>query len=397
MLIPFAVGLVGADGRDLALQLAGESAPQGTTRVLELTERTQSVTFINVAEKALPSLLRNFSAPVIVDYDYTPDELTFLFANDSDPFNRWEAGQRLATRELHGLTALAASGRPLQLADSVIEAFGRVLRDDSLSPAFRELALTLPSESYLAEQMAVSDPASVHIARDFFRTRIATVLRDDLLATYLKHQTPGPFQASAADAGQRALKNLALSYLGKLGDAQALQLASAQYDSANNMTDRSAALSTLLYLGGEAAARALAHFFDKFEKEALVIDKWFALQATREGRPGERVIDSVNMLMQHPAFTLRNPNRARALIFAFCINNPAQFHAVDGSGYQFWAEQVLALDALNPQVAARLSRSLERWSKFTPALREPMRAALEQVRAAAKSRDVLEIVEKALA
>jgi len=397
LLIPFAVGLVGADGRDLALQLAGESAPQGTTRVLEFTESTQSFTFINVAEKPLPSLLRNFSAPVIVDYDYSPAELTFLFANDSDPFNRWEAGQRLATRELHALTAQAAAGQPLQLADSVIEAFGRVLRDDRLSPAFRELALTLPAESYLAEQMEVSDPASVHVAREFFRERIATVLRADLLAAYQQQQISGPFQASAIHAGQRALKNLALSYLGKLNDAQSLQLAAAQYESANNMTDRSAALATLLNLGGDAAQQALTHFFNKFDKEALVIDKWFALQATREGKPGERVIDSINTLMQHPAFTLRNPNRARALIFRFCMGNPSQFHAADGSGYQFWAEQVLALDALNPQVAARLSRSLERWRKFVPALREPMRAALEKVRAGAKSRDVLEIVEKALA
>jgi len=397
LLIPFALGLVAADGRDMALQLAGESAAQGTTRVLEFTERTQSFTFINVTEAPLPSLLRNFSAPVIVDYDYTPDQLTFLFANDSDPFNRWEAGQRLATRELHALTAKAAAGQPLHLADSVVEAFGRVLRDESLSPAFRDLALTLPTESYLTEQMDVSDPASVHIAREFFRERIATVLRDDLLAVYHQHQTPGPFQASAVDAGKRALKNLALTYLSKLDDAQAAQLAGAQYDSANNMTDRACALAALLHLGGEPAQRALAHFFGKFEKEALVVDKWFALQATRSGKPGERVIDSVNALMQHPAFTLRNPNRARSLIFRFCMGNPAQFHAADGSGYQFWADQVLALDALNPQVAARLSRSLDRWNKFTPALRASMRAALEPVRAGAKSRDVLEIVEKALA
>ncbi len=401
MLIPFALGLVGRDGRDLPLQLHGEHAAPGstqnTTRVLELTESRQSFTFVNLDQAPLPSLLRDFSAPVIVDYDYSADELAFLFAHDSDPFNRWEAGQRLATRELLALASAAAAGQPLQLADSVIQAFGRVLRDEQLSPAFRELALTLPSESYLAEQMAVADPAAVHAARNFFRLRIATVLRDDLLEIHTHYRTPGAYQPTPADAGRRALKNLALSYLSRLDEPLATELASAQYDNANNMTDRAAALSTLLYRGGSAADQALAHFYTKFEQEALVIDKWFALQAMREGRAGERTLDRVQALMRHPAFTLRNPNRARALLSNFCMNNPAQFHAADGSGYAFWADQVLALDALNPQIAARLARVLERWRKFAPTLRQPMQAALQRVRDGAKSRDVLEIVEKALA
>jgi len=397
MLIPFALGLVGPDGRDLPLQLQGESAAQGTTRVLELTESRQSFTFINLKVAPLPSLLRDFSAPVIVDYDYSVEQLTFLFAHDSDPFNRWEAGQRLAARELLALASAAAAGQPLQLADSVVQAFGRVLRDDTLSPAFRELALTLPSETYLAEQMTQADPAAVHRARNFFRHRIATVLRDDLIEVYAHQRTPGAYQPTPADAGRRALKNLALAYLSRLDEPLATELASAQYDSANNMTDRAAALSVLLYRGGSEADQALAHFYTKFEKEALVIDKWFALQAMREGRDGEPTLELVRKLMQHPAFTLRNPNRARALIANFCMGNPAQFHAADGSGYAFWADQVLALDALNPQIAARLARILERWRKFTPALREPMQAALQRVRAGATSRDVLEIVEKALA
>jgi aminopeptidase N len=334
---------------------------------------------------------------VAVEYDYSAAELAFLLAHDSDPFNRWEAGQRLALRELLQLAAAAAAGRPLELADSVIEAFGRVLRDETLSPAFREQVLMLPSESYLAEQMEVADPAAVHAARRFLRVRLATLLREDLIALYQTHQTPGPYQPNAADSGQRALKNLALSYLAELDDGTARDYAQAQYDQANNMTDRAAALSVLLQAGGAPAAQALAHFYSTFEHEALVIDKWFALQAARRGAPGERVIDAVRELMQHPAFTLRNPNRARALIFSFCSGNPAQFHAADGSGYAFWAEQVIALDALNPQVAARLARTLERWRKFVPALREPMRAALASVRAQAQSRDVLEIVDKALA
>ncbi|MGF6548089.1 aminopeptidase N [Paraburkholderia youngii] len=404
LLIPFAIGLIGKDGRDLPLQLDGEAkASESTTRVLEFAQTEQTFTFVNVGQEPLPSLLRNFSAPVIVEYDYTAEQLAFLLAHDSDPFNRWEAGQRLATRELLALAGRAATGAALQLDDSVVAAFARVLTDETLSPAFRELALMLPSEAYLAEQMAESNPAAVHAARQFVRKRLANALRDDWLKVYEQHRTPGAYEATPEAAGHRALKNLALSYLTELDDsADAVRLASAQYEAANNMTDRAAALSALLNAaapqgGSPEAQHALDDFYRRFEKEPLVIDKWFALQATQRGGAQHPVIDTVRKLMTHPAFNLKNPNRARSLIFSFCAANPAQFHAADGSGYAFWAEQVIALDALNPQVAARLARSLELWRRFTPALRDSMRAALEKVAAQVKSRDVREIVEKALA
>ncbi len=402
LLIPFAMGLIGRNGNDLPLRLEGEPAATGTTRVLELTENEAHFTFVDVAEPPLPSLLRNFSAPVIVEYDYTNDELAFLLAHDSDPFNRWEAGQRLATRELLGLAARAAADEPLALDDSVVAAFARVLTDETLSPAFRELALVLPSESYLAEQMAESDPAAVHRARQFVRRRLATALREQWLSLYERHVTQGPYEPTAQAAGHRALKNLALAYLAELDDpSDAVRLANAQYDGANNMTDRAAALAALIAAGAATntpiADRALDDFYRRFESEPLVIDKWFSMQATQRGNAKRPVIEIVRKLMAHPAFTMRNPNRARSLIFSFCSGNPAQFHAADGSGYAFWAEQVIALDALNPQVAARLARSLELWRRYTPALRERMREALEHVAAKASSRDVREIVEKALA
>ncbi|PMS37109.1 alanyl aminopeptidase [Trinickia symbiotica] len=402
LLIPFAIGLIGRDGADLPLRLEGEPAAGGTTRVLELTEAEQTFTFVDVEQPPLPSLLRNFSAPVIVEYDYTNDELAFLLANDSDAFNRWEAGQRLATRELLALAERAAANEPLSLDDSVVAAFARVLTDESLSPAFRELALVLPSEPYLAEQMAEADPAAVHMARQFVRQRLATALREEWLAVYARHETPGPFEPTPQAAGHRGLKNLALAYLAELDDpSDAIRLAVAQYDSANNMTDRAAALSALLAASATRSAAqadgALDDFYRRFEREPLVIDKWFAMQATQRGSQERPIIDTVRRLMGHPAFTLRNPNRARSLIFSFCSGNPAQFHAADGSGYAFWADQVIALDALNPQVAARLARALELWRRYTPALRERMRAALERVAAQASSRDVREIVEKALA
>ncbi|WMY09028.1 aminopeptidase N [Paraburkholderia phenoliruptrix] len=404
LLIPFAIGLIGKDGKDLPLQLEGEAqASAATTRVLELTQAEQTFTFVNVGQEPLPSLLRNFSAPVIVEYDYSAEQLAFLLAHDSDPFNRWEAGQRLATRELLTLAARAATGAQLELDDSVVAAFARVLTDESLSPAFRELALMLPSEAYLAEQMAESNPAAVHAARQFVRRRLANALKAEWLKIYEQHRTPGQYEATPSAAGHRALKNLALSYLTELDDpTEAVRLASAQYDAANNMTDRAAALSALLNAaaadGGSAEAQhALDDFYQRFEKEPLVIDKWFALQATQRGSAQRPVIDIVRKLMTHPAFNLKNPNRARSLIFSFCAANPAQFHAGDGSGYAFWADQVIALDAINPQVAARLARSLELWRRFTPTLREGMRAALEKVASQVKSRDVREIVEKALA
>jgi aminopeptidase N len=401
LLIPFAIGLIGRDGKDMALRLEGEAAASGTTRVIELTEQEQTFTFVDVKEAPLPSLLRNFSAPVIVEYDYTNDELAFLLAHDSDPFNRWEAGQRLATRELLALATRAQAGQPLVLDDSTVAAFARVLTDETLSPAFRELALMLPSESYLAEQMAEADPAAVHAARQFARKRLANALARDWLAIYERHATPGAYEPTPQAAGHRALKNLALAYLAEADDpAEAIRRASAQYENANNMTDRAAALAALLAAsatsGAEVAEPALADFYRRFEQEPLVIDKWFALQATQRGSAQRPVIDIVRKLMSHPAFTLRNPNRARSLIFSFCAANPAQFHSVDGSGYAFWAEQVIALDALNPQVAARLARSLELWRRYTPALRERMREALERVAGQVKSRDVREIVEKAL-
>ncbi|MBI0326022.1 aminopeptidase N [Burkholderia plantarii] len=404
LLIPFAIGLIGPDGQDLPLRLDGEAEAGATTRVLELTETQATYTFVDVAAEPLPSLLRNFSAPVIVDYDYREDQLAFLLAHDSDPFNRWEAGQRLATRALLALADTAAADGELTLDDAFVDAFHRVLVDDSLSPAFRELALTMPSEAYLADQMREANPAAVHRARQFVRGRLAAALRADWLAIHERHRTPGAYAPTPEDAGHRALKNLALAYLAELDEpAEAVRLATAQYDVADNMTDRAAALGALLSASAaseaaEAPARkALADFYQRFEKEALVIDKWFSMQATRRGTAGHPTLDTVRELLSHPAFNLKNPNRARSLIFGFCAANPAQFHAADGSGYAFWADQVLALDAINPQVAARLSRSLENWRRFTPALREPMRAALERVAAGAKSRDVREIVGKALA
>jgi aminopeptidase N len=407
--IPVAVGLLDRKGADLALTLAGEKAAKSsvTTRVLELTQAKQTFTFTNVAEKPVPSILRGFSAPVVLEYDYSDAELAFLMAHDSDPFNRWEAGQRLATRRLLSLTIAVQAARQsghvvsvdsvlsnLQHDSALTDALRATLNDASLDPAFRELVLTLPSETMIAEQMEVIDPQAIHAARQFLRRTLAKELSADLLKAYRDNHDTGAYSPDAAASGKRALKNVVLSYLAELDDEQAHTLAQQQCDNANNMTDRLAALAALTNSGAEGKGKALEAFYNEFEQEALVIDKWFTLQAT--ARTAD--VETVRTLARHPAFTLKNPNRARSLIFSFCNGNPSAFHALDGSGYAFWAEQVIALNASNPQVAARLARSLDRWRKYSPALQERMRNALRQVADTPKlSRDVAEVITKSLA
>ena len=405
MHIPVAVGLIDAQGNDLPLRLKHDSAPDDhairplpTTMVLELTEHTQTFSFEGIEQAPVPSLLRDFSAPVVLDYDYTDDELAFLLAHDSDPFNRWEAGQRLMTRRL---LALAADGVTLDQrypADSldqlITDALGKLLIDETLDPAFRDLVLTLPSESMLSEQVEVIDPQAIHQARRALRRFLAHSLRSELQQVYAANEVTGPYSSEPQATGRRALRNNAVSYLAELHDASVQAIVRTQLASAGNMTDRLAALAAMINNDHPAAAGALRQFYQEFETEALVIDKWFSLQAVSHATTA----GGVRELMQHPAFTIKNPNRARSLLFAFCNNNPAQFHAADGSGYSLWAEQVIVLNEINPQVAARLARALDRWRKYAPRLQAGMRAALEKVAATkALSNDVAEVIGKALA
>ncbi|WP_374584961.1 aminopeptidase N [Pseudoduganella sp.] len=389
--IPVAVGLLGRDGKDLPLVVGGKAL--GTTTVLELTAAEQTFRFEGVAEAPVPSILRDFSAPVVLEYPYSDDELLHLFRYDSDPVNRWEAGQRLAMERLLALAQAVLDGQPLKLDDTYIAALRAVLTDSSLDAAFREQCLILPSETIIAEQMEVVHPQAIHSARQFMRHAIGEALRAELLQQYGANATPGPYSPDAVSAGKRGLKNLALAYLLVQPQADAVKLASEQFAAASNMTDRAAALSALIHSGADAG-KQLDAFYKDFKGEALVVDKWFAMQ----GSAPHTNVAKVRELMKHPAFTLKNPNRARSLLFSFCNNNPSQFHAADGSAYEFWAEHVIKLDALNPQVAARLARSMDRWRRYAPALQVHMRHALEKVAAATPlSNDVMEVVSKALA
>jgi aminopeptidase N len=373
--IPFAVGLVGPDGKDMVEQL------------LSVKEPHERFVFESVPEKPVPSLLRGFSAPVIVKYDYTEAELTHLMAHDSDSFNRWEAGQRLATGILLG-------GQP-EAPRSFIDAFARVLADGSRDPAFAAEALTLPSENTLAEQMEVVDPDALHAARNGLRRQLAGALRNEMLETYRAMTVSGPYSPDAAAAGKRTLRNLCLGMLMELNDAEVRALCVKQFEAADNMTDAMAALTFLANTDCPERVHALESVYEKWQREPLVVDKWLAVQATSR-LPG--TLAEVKRLTAHPAFDIRNPNKIYALIRAFVAANHVRFHAADGGGYEFAADQTIAIDKLNPQVAARVARAFDRWRKFDAGRQAHARAALERIRdAEGLSRDVGEIVGKALA
>ena len=396
--IPFTVGLVGPDGNDQPLQLDGEDAAQGSTRVLELTETTRTFRFVNVTQPPVPSLARDFSAPVIVDYRYADEELVFLAAHDADPFNRWEAGQRLAVARLIAASDAIEMQQAPALDDAFVDVIRNTLTDRTLATNFREQALQLPAESFIAEQRVMVDPDAIRAARQFIRAELGRRLAADWRAAYDAHATPGEYSPAPAAAGKRALRNIALTYLVDGGDAEALELARTQLAQATNMTDRQAALTAIVNSAAPFKADVLVQFAREWAAEPLLMNKWFQLQATAIAQPGEPpVLTRVKMLLKHPAFSLSNPNNVFALILGFCSNNAAEFHRPDGSGYAFWVEQVLALDKINPTVAARVARALDRWRKYTPDRQRLMQPALKEVAATGHlSRDVREIVTKAL-
>ena len=399
--IPVGLGLLGADGADLPLQLAGEAAPVAGPRTLVLTEASQRFCFENVDAEPVPSILRGFSAPVVLEFDYSDAQLLHLLAHDSDPFNRWEAGQRLAIRL--AIKAITASDAPFTdhvLDAGYVQAMRAVLCHPQLDAAFKELVLTLPSEIYLAEQLEVVDPQRIHAVREAMRLQLAVALAPDWAQTYAQCHDNGTYSPDPRSAGRRALAGMALGQLCLAalasGDNSWPERSLQIFDKAGNMTDRFNALSALVSSGHPLAATALARFHSLFKDEALVIDKWFSLQAAAIDRAGN-VLPAVRQLMKHADFSLRNPNRARSVISVFCQGNPGAFHRIDAAGYVFWADRVVELDAINPQVAARLARALDRWSKLAEPYRSAAREAIARVAAKADlSNDVREVVSRAL-
>ncbi len=392
--IPVALGLLGADGRELPLRLEGEDVAGGTTRVLSLTEARQRFVFEGIAEKPVPSLLRNFSAPVELAFDYPEADLALLAAHDGDPFNRWEAGQRLALRVLLAAIAEIRAGRTPVFGSAIVEACRRVLADAARDPAFAAEALGLPGAAYIAEQMDEVDPNAILAARTALRRHLAASLEPELEAACAEHEPAGPYSPDPVSAGRRALRNLALGYLMELETPAIRAQCLAQLRNADNMTDSMAALVALANCDCPERTEGLDWFYTRWRDEPLVVDKWLSAQASSR-LPG--ALAEVRRLLAHPAFDLRNPNKVRALIGAFCQGNHAGFHAADGSGYAFAAEQVIALDAVNAQVAARLARAFDRWKKFDAGRQAHARAALARIKAVeGLSRDTFEVVSRAL-
>ncbi len=395
--IPIEVGLIATDGTELA-----------PSRLHVLTESSDAIVFNNIVSSPVASILRGFSAPVILETDHDETALLTLLAHDKDAFNRWEAAQSLMLRfaiksvasksidpETNGSNVIK-----IDLPTALIDALRAILRDPTLDAAFKDLILTPPGEGFIAEQMMPADPQAIHAVREGMRSSLAHALHDDWVATFEANKDTGAYVPDASSSGKRALANLALCML-TLAAAQrddpfwpgkALQ----RFKDAANMTDRFGALTALVLAHSPLAKPALERFLAQFKGEALVVDKWFALQASGPDLGGN-VLPIVRQLMQHPDFSTKNPNRARSLIFSFCNANPAAFHRTDAAGYVFWAEQVVALDAINPQIAARLARALDRWRKLAAPFQAAAQEALKRVSASSTlSADTREVINKAL-
>ncbi|WP_433884964.1 aminopeptidase N [Pseudomonas vranovensis] len=397
--IPVELGLLDAQGNDIALRLQGEAAAVGTSRVLSVTEAEQTFTFEGIAAKPLPSLLRGFSAPVKLSFPYDRDQLMFLMQHDSDGFNRWEAGQQLSVQVLQELIAQHQQGAKLVLDQRLVTALGTVLANEQLDQAMVAEMLSLPSEAYLTEISEVADVDAIHTAREFARKQIAEQLFDALNARYQANRALSrstEYVAEAEHFARRSLQNIVLSYLMLSARPEVLAATLEQFDACDNMTERLTALAVLVNSPFEAQrAKALESFAEHFKDNPLVMDQWFSVQAAST-LPGG--LARVKALMQHPAFTMKNPNKVRALIGAFAGQNLVNFHAGDGSGYRFLADLVIELNALNPQIASRQLAPLTRWRKYDSARQALMKGELERILASGSlSSDVYEVVSKSLA
>jgi aminopeptidase N len=388
--LPVRIGLLDQDGRVQTFTAPGGDGPTDQT-VLVLNGSEQTFVLTDVARAPVLSALRGFSAPVHLETDAPPQDRYVLLAADPDLFNRWEAGQGLAS----DLIRARASGTPdLEGEKQFAAAMGRALNDQAAEPAFKALLLGLPTEQEMAMSMVPADPAAIHAARNALRSVLASDLHDLLTDLHEGMTAQGPFSPDAVGAGRRALRNAALDLLAAQPSDPVAARAQAHYEAGSNMTDMMGGLSALLSLGGAALDRALDDFFQRWNTEPLVIDKWFALQARN---PALDALDRVIALTNHPAFEARNPNRLRALIQTFASANPARFHDESGAGYRFLADQILAVDSFNPMTAARLVEPLGGWKRYRPDLGALMKAELVRIsNHPGLSKNVSELVGKAL-
>ena len=391
--IPLRLGLLGGNGQELELKLAsGEGVRDG---LLEIRKRTETFRFRDVPSRPVPSLLRGFSAPVNLTIDLSDADLQFLMANDGDLYNRWQAAQDYAMRTLIEAVKTVRAGEKPKPAREFVAALGATLGDQSLEPGYRAQFIQLPSESDLARVIARDvDPLAIHKARDDLRKTIGTMLADQMLDAYRKNEVKGPYSPASEPAGRRALRNMALGYLANRGRAEDVARVVRHFDEANNATDEVAALSILSQLRSPERAKALERFYERWKDDHLVVDAWFAYQATS---PLASALPAVKKLTRHPLFSIKNPNKVRALIGTFASGNPVNFNRPDGAGYEFMADRVLEIDAFNPQIAARLLSAFRSWRALEPERRKAAKKALQRVaKSKPLSHDVFEIVSKVL-
>jgi len=394
MLVPLSLGLLDANGREMPFRVAGENAAT-TTRVLELASREQRFVLEDVQARPVLSLNRGFRAPVKLAIDEPDDDVYFRMAHDTDSFNRWDASQRMMLTTLLALAARGESAAAEHVPHALKSAFTHVLQDEAADPALIALTMMIPTPQVVAEEMTVVDVDGLYRARRILRTALATVAQDALTARYQSLSVEEPYRFEKQAVARRSLKNVCLAYLMALEKKGEGGVATTQLDRATNMTDTLAAMMLLTHVDGDDRLRALEAFYARHKNDALVLDKWFALQALSER---ERTLDEVKRLLTHEAFELTNPNKVRSLIGTFSSSNMLRFHAASGDGYAFLVEQIIAIEAFNPQIAARLVQPLTRWKRFDESRQRLMRDGLERIMLRPSvSRDVDEIVRKALA
>lgn len=392
--IPLRIGLLGANGGDL--DLISDADSLGEDGLIHLTEARQTITFKDIPDRPVLSANRGFGAPVIMNTDQTDQDLAFLMAHDRDPFARWEAGQQYATRLMKTAVSAMAAGGPDDTngQDRFVAAVRNILKDNDLDPAFKALAITLPTEEFVGEQLPVVHVDEIHAIRSALRRKIGADLRDELVQVMNQNEVREAFAPTAEQAGRRALRNAALAYLTADYGKEAATLAKDCFDRADNMTDTIAALAILTEVDGPERQEALEAFEAHWKDNEQVMDKWFALQAMATGSD---TLARIKALTKHPCFDVRNPNKVRSLIGAFAMANPVGFHAKDGSGYAFLADSVIELDSLNPQVAARMLGALGSWRRYDADRQALMKASLERIVAVpVLSKDSYEIASKSL-
>ena len=396
--IPLNMALLNKQGEAIPLQLQGENAAIAGERVLSVTEAEQTFTFINVAVQPLPSLLRGFSAPVELRYGYSRDELLFLLQHDTDGFNRWEAGQQLALQVIEEVVGQIHETDEPMIDPRLVGVFAALLKQDDLDPAMLAEFLTLPSTGYIIEQYVQADPLAIHQAREYVSNQLAFSLKEQMLARYRmlrKASLETPYVAQASDFARRRLQNMLLAYLMRTGNLEVMDACIDQFGVSDNMTERLAALACLVNSPfTDEAGHALERFAERFADDPLVMDQWFSVQAAAILPDG---LERVKYLLSHPAFSIKNPNKVRALVGAFSAHNTPNFHAEDGSGYAFLADKVIQLDGLNPQMAARMLSPLTRWQRFDLHHQELMQAQLKRIKNSGDlSADLFEVLEKSL-